>query len=31
MCGQCIMDGFFSENVSDPVIEPFRDVRDLKI
>ena len=23
-------DGFFSENVSDPAIESFRDVRDLK-
>ena len=29
--GNAYWDVFFSENVSDPVIESFRDVRDLKI
>ena len=28
--GNAYWDGFFSENVSDPVVESYRDVRDLK-
>ena len=31
ICGQCVLDVYFSKNVSDPVIESFRDVRDLKV
>ena len=29
--GNAYWDVFFSENVSDPVIESFRNVRDLKV